>query len=55
MNGKLVCLTSVLLAAAAMLSAQIPSARDVVKPVAYASFDPAARGKQLDVAVLMKI
>jgi len=55
MNSKLVSLTTVLLAAAPMLSAQIPSARDVVKPLAYASFDPAARGKQLDVAVLMKI
>ena len=48
-------MTTVLLAAASMISAQIPSARDVVKPLAYASFDPAARGKQLDVAVLMKI
>ena len=37
------------------LSAQIPSARDVVKPAAYASFDPVARGKQIDIAVVMKI
>jgi thiol:disulfide interchange protein DsbD len=36
-------------------AAQIPSPRDVVQPLAYASFDPAARGKQVDVAVLMKI
>lgn len=35
--------------------AQIPSARDVVKPTAYASFDPVARGKQMDVAIVMKI
>jgi cytochrome c biogenesis DsbD-like protein len=55
MNSKLVSLAIVLLAAAFLATAQIPSARDVVKPLAYASFDPAARGKQLDVAVLMKI
>lgn len=35
--------------------AQIPSAREVVKPVALPSFDPLARGKQMDVAVVMKI
>jgi len=35
--------------------AQIPNAREVVKPVAYASSEPAARGKQLEIAVVMKI
>ena len=50
-----------LLLAIALLScswranAQIPSAREVVKPAAYASLDPAARGKQMEVAVVMKI
>ena len=39
----------------AVLSAQIPSARDVVKPTAYPSFDPVARGKQMQIAVVMKI
>jgi len=34
---------------------QIPSARDVVKPAAYPSFDPVARGKQMEIAVVMKI
>jgi hypothetical protein len=34
---------------------QIPSARDVVKPSAFASFEPVARGKQMEVAVVMKI
>jgi len=37
------------------LSAQIPSARDVVKPAAFASFEPVARGKQMEIAVVMKI
>lgn len=37
------------------ISAQIPSARDVVKPAAYPSFDPVARGKQMEIAVVMKI
>jgi hypothetical protein len=48
-----------LVVAAVVLSAapalQIPAARDVVKPSAYPSFDPAARGKQLEIAVVMKI
>lgn len=35
--------------------AQIPSAREVVKPAAWPSFDPAARGKQMEIAVVMKI
>ena len=55
MIRKFVFLPNILLAFAIATSAQIPSARDVVKPTAYASFDPAARGKQLDVAVVMKI
>jgi len=40
---------------AAGVGAQIPSARDVVKPAAYASLEPVARGKQMEVAVVMKI
>ena len=35
--------------------AQIPAARDVVKPSAFASFDPVARGKEMEIAVVMKI
>jgi hypothetical protein len=55
MIRKLVFLLTALVAVALGVAAQIPSARDVVKPTAYASFDPAARGKQLDIAVVMKI
>jgi len=44
-----------LLAWTAGISALIPSARDVVKPAAYPSFDPVARGKQMEIAVVMKI
>jgi hypothetical protein len=40
---------------AAGTAAQIPSAREVVKPQAFASADPAARGKPLEIAVVMKI
>jgi hypothetical protein len=40
---------------AAGTAAQIPSARDVVKPEAFASSDPAARGKAMEIAVVMKI
>jgi hypothetical protein len=43
------------LTCAAQLVAQIPAARDVVKPSAYSSFEPVARGKQLELAVVMKI
>jgi len=46
---------AVLLFAAAGVAAQIPSARDVVKPSAFASLEPAARGKQMEIAVVMKI
>jgi hypothetical protein len=42
-------------ALAAALSAQIPNARDVVKPSAVPSFEPVARGKQMEIAVVMKI
>ena len=34
---------------------QAPSGKDVVSPEAFASFDPVARGKSLQIAVVMKI
>src|ERR1700756_2361333 len=40
---------------AGSLFSQIPAARDVVKPSAYTSFEPVARGKEMEVAVVMKI
>src|SRR5260370_29652909 len=43
------------LAFAASLFSQVPAARDVVKPAAFASFEPVARGKQMEIAVVMKI
>jgi DsbC/DsbD-like thiol-disulfide interchange protein len=43
------------LASAFALAAQIPAARDVVKPTAYASFEPVALGKSMEIAVVMKI
>ncbi len=55
MIRKIVFFLAVALSAALGVAAQIPSARDVVKPTAYSSFDPAARGKQLDIALVMKI
>jgi len=42
-------------ALAAALSAQIPNARDVVRPSAFPSFEPVARGKQMEIAVVMRI
>jgi hypothetical protein len=42
-------------ALAAALSAQIPNSRDVVKPSAFPSFEPVARGKQMEIAVVMRI
>jgi hypothetical protein len=43
------------LALTGSLFSQIPAARDVVKPSAYTSFEPVARGKELQIAVVMKI
>jgi hypothetical protein len=50
-----VLLAAVALASAAQLLAQIPAARDVVKPAAFTSWDPVARGKAMEIAVVMKI
>jgi cytochrome c biogenesis DsbD-like protein len=36
-------------------SAQVPSPKDVVAPTAVASYDPVARGKEFQIAVVMKI
>jgi hypothetical protein len=36
-------------------AAQVPSPKDVVAPTAFASYDPVARGKEFQVAVVMKI
>jgi hypothetical protein len=36
-------------------NAQVPNAKEVVAPTAYTSFDPVARGKSLQVAVVLKI
>jgi hypothetical protein len=55
MTRKIAFLTAAFLSAVCGAAAQIPSARDVVKPTSFASFDPVSRGKQLDIAVVMKI
>jgi hypothetical protein len=55
MMRKLAFFFGFFLLAAFGVAGQIPSAREVVKPAAFPSFDPAARGKQLEVAVVMKI
>ena len=34
---------------------QIPAAKDVVKSEAYTSFEPVARGKEFQIAVVLKI
>src|SRR6267378_7688937 len=59
-NMNLRLAVSMLLAAGALLlpdllAAQIPSAKDVVKPAAFPSFEPVSRGKQMEIAVVMKI
>ena len=48
-------IAAVALAAGTKALAQIPAARDVVKPAAYASYEPVARGKEMEIAVVMKI
>ena len=39
----------------AVLLAQVPSGKDVVKPEIYASLEPVARGSSFQIAVVMKI
>lgn len=50
---------SLLMTAAAFtpgaVKAQIPNAKDVVNSAAYTSFDPVARGKEFQIAVVLKI
>jgi thiol:disulfide interchange protein DsbD len=43
------------LSVSAKLNAQTIAARDVVAPAAYASFDPVARGREFQIAVVMNI
>jgi hypothetical protein len=43
------------LALCAVVQAQVPSGRDVVKAEIYASLDPAGRGSSFQIAVVMKI
>jgi DsbC/DsbD-like thiol-disulfide interchange protein len=57
-NRQLGFLASAVLAACALPGAalgQSVSAKDVVAPTAFASFDPAARGTTVQLAVVMKI
>ena len=55
LRARLAFVAVAALACASVLSAQVPAARDVVKPTAYASFEPVARGKEMEIAVVMKI
>jgi DsbC/DsbD-like thiol-disulfide interchange protein len=38
-----------------IVSAQIPAAKDVVASAAYTSYEPVARGKEFQIAVILKI
>jgi cytochrome c biogenesis DsbD-like protein len=53
------CALALLFATASVRSpraaAQVPSPKDVVAPTAFASYDPVARGKEFQIAVVMKI
>lgn len=53
------CTLALLFAAAGVkmqqAAAQVPSPKDVVAPSAFASYDPVARGKEFQIAVVMKI
>ncbi len=50
-----VALFCLLLAIVGQEAAQVPSAREVVTPAAYASFDPVARGHEFQLAVVLNI
>jgi len=55
----MICASALLLAVANVKTpqavAQVPSPKDVVTPAAFASYDPVARGKEFQIAVVMKI
>jgi hypothetical protein len=53
-SGKIILATLPLLLLPAA-PGQIPNAKDVVAPTVYVSLEPAARGKALQIAVVMKI
>ena len=57
--GVAACALLLLLAAVSVktprVAAQVPSPKDVVAPTAFASYDPVARGKEFQIAVVMKI
>lgn len=57
--GLAACALALLLVAVAVktprVAAQVPSGKDVVAPTAFASYDPVARGKEFQIAVVMKI
>ena len=54
-RARLTCQAIAALGCASVLTAQVPAAREVVQPTAFASFEPVARGKQMEIAVVMKI
>jgi hypothetical protein len=53
--GALVALFALASVNAPRAAAQVPSPKDVVAPAAFASYDPVARGKEFQIAVVMKI
>ncbi len=53
--GGLALLFAVSSVKAPRAAAQVPSPKDVVAPAAFASYDPVARGKEFQIAVVMKI
>jgi len=55
MRAKTAIFCIAALALCAVLQAQVPSGRDVVKAEIYASLDPAGRGSSFQIAVVMKI
>jgi hypothetical protein len=53
--GALVALFALASVKTPRAAAQVPSPKDVVAPAAFASYDPVARGKEFQIAVVMKI
>jgi hypothetical protein len=53
--GALVALFALASVKTPRAAAQVPSPKDVVAPTAFASYDPVARGKEFQIAVVMKI
>jgi len=54
-KSLILCVVAAASSGPRLANAQVPNAKDVVQSTAYTSFEPVARGKEFQVAVVLKI